>query len=52
VSLAITEYLGESDAFGISITDFSERCADQNEQDYQQFVQAIRSERLEAIEGV
>ena len=33
---------GRSDAFDQSITDFSERYADQNEQDYQAFVEAIR----------
>ena len=33
--VAIAEYLGDSDAFDKSITDFSERYADQNEQDYQ-----------------
>ncbi len=41
-----------SDAFDTSITDFSRRYADQNERDYQQFVTAIRSGRLEALEGV
>jgi hypothetical protein len=50
--LAIPEYLGASEAFDKSITDFSERYADQNERDYKQFVQAIRSGRLEALEGV
>jgi Uncharacterized protein conserved in bacteria (DUF2252) len=50
--VAIAEYLGGSDAFDRSITDFSERYAEQNEQDYQQFVTAVRSGRLEAIEGV
>jgi hypothetical protein len=35
-----------------SITDFSERYADQNERDYQAFTEAIRSGRLQAIEGV
>ena len=40
------------DAFDQSIADFSERYADQNEQDYQPFVEAIRSGRLEATEGV
>ena len=35
-----------------SIADFSERYADQNERDYQAFVDAIRTGRLEAIEGV
>ena len=34
-----------------SITDFSERYADQNEQDYQAFTEAIRSGRLQAVEG-
>jgi NAD(P)H-dependent flavin oxidoreductase YrpB (nitropropane dioxygenase family) len=50
--IAIAEYLGDSDTFDKSITDFSERYADQNEQDYQQFMNAIRSGRLEAVEGV
>ena len=50
--VAIAEYLGDSDALDKSVTDFSERYADQNEQDYQQFVNAIRSGRLEAVEGV
>ncbi len=50
--VAIAEYLGDSDAFDKSITDFSQRYADQNEQDYQEFVNAVRSGRLEAVEGV
>jgi len=50
--VAIAEYLGSSDTFDTSITDFSRRYADQNERDYQQFVTAIRSGRLEALEGV
>ena len=33
--VAIAEYLGASDAFDTSITDFSERYADQNERDYE-----------------
>jgi Uncharacterized protein conserved in bacteria (DUF2252). len=45
-------YLGKSDEFDRSVTDFSERYADQNEQDYQAFAEAVRSGRLEAIEGV
>ena len=48
---AIAAYLGDSDEFGVSVTDFSQRYADQNEQDYEQFVQAVRSGRLEAVEG-
>ena len=50
--VAIAEYLGETDAFDISITDFSERYADQNEKDYEEFVDAVRSGRIEAREGV
>ena len=41
-----------SDEFDQSITDFSERYADQNEKDYQAFADAVRSGRLEAVEGV
>jgi uncharacterized protein (DUF2252 family) len=51
-AVAIAEYLGASDAFDKSITDFSERYADQNERDYQEFVNAVKSGRLEAVEGV
>jgi hypothetical protein len=50
--VAITEYLGESDAFDRAITDFSRRYADQNDRDYEDFVTAIRSGRLQAQEGV
>ena len=50
--IAIAAYLGKGDGFDRSITDFSERYADQNEQDYEAFAEAIRSGRLEAIEGV
>ena len=50
--IAIAAYLGEGDQFDRSITDFSQRYADQNELDYQAFAKAIRSGRLEALEGV
>jgi uncharacterized protein (DUF2252 family) len=50
--IAISAGLGKGDEFDVSITDFSERYADQNEKDYEAFVKAIRSGRLEAIEGV
>ena len=50
--IAIAEYLGGSEEFDQSITGFSERYADQNEQDYQEFRKAIKSGRLEAAEGV
>jgi uncharacterized protein (DUF2252 family) len=50
--IAIAAYLGSSDKFDRSITDFCERYADQNEQDYQTFTKAIRDGKLEALEGV
>jgi uncharacterized protein (DUF2252 family) len=50
--VAIAAYLGAGDQFDRSITDFAERYADQNERDYQAFAEAIRSGRLEALEGV
>jgi uncharacterized protein (DUF2252 family) len=49
--IAIAEYLGETDAFDKSITDFSQRYADQNERDYTAFVNAVKSGRLEAVQG-
>jgi uncharacterized protein (DUF2252 family) len=50
--IAIAAYLGEDDHFDRSVTDFAERYADQNEQDYQAFARAIRSGRLHALEGL
>ena len=50
--IAITAYLGKGDGFDQSITDFSERYADQNDKDFQAFTKAIRTGRLTAIEGV
>jgi len=50
--VAMAEYLGDSDEFDESITDFAERYADQNERDYKEFVTAIKSGRLKAVEGV
>jgi len=50
--VAIATYLGETDAFDRSITDFSERYADQNDKDYKEFVNAVGSGRLAAVEGV
>jgi uncharacterized protein (DUF2252 family) len=50
--IAIAEYLGEDDQFDRSIADFAKRYAEQNELDYRAFAAAIRSGRLEALEGV
>jgi uncharacterized protein (DUF2252 family) len=50
--VAIAAYLGRGDAFDRAITDFTERYADQNERDYQDFTAAIKSGRLTAAEGV
>ena len=50
--VALAAYLGSKDRFEQSIADFSERYADQNEQDYRAFCDAVSSGRLEAVEGV
>jgi uncharacterized protein (DUF2252 family) len=50
--VAIAAYLGKRDTFDRSITDFSQGYADQNERDYQAFADAVRSGRLQALEGV
>jgi uncharacterized protein (DUF2252 family) len=49
--VSIAAYLGKKDSFDRSIADFSTRYADQNEKDYKAFCDAIRSGRLQAIEG-
>ena len=41
----MAEYLGTSDAFDTSITDFSQRYADQNDRDYQEFINAVAGAR-------
>jgi uncharacterized protein (DUF2252 family) len=50
--VAIAAYLGDGDEFDRSINDFAIRYADQNERDHEQFVAAIKSGRLTAVEGV
>jgi uncharacterized protein (DUF2252 family) len=50
--VAIAAYLGESDDFDRSVTDFAIRYADQNERDYAEFLAAIKSGELTAVEGV
>ena len=49
--VAIAAYLGEDDQYDRSISDFAKRYADQNELDYQAFADAVRSGRLDALEG-
>jgi predicted alpha/beta hydrolase len=51
-AIALAEYLGSDDSFDQAICDFSERYADQNERDYQAFADAVKSGRIEAVEGV
>jgi hypothetical protein len=48
--VAIDAYLGGGKAFDRGIGDFCERYADQNDRDYEAFVAAIKSGRLEAVE--
>jgi uncharacterized protein (DUF2252 family) len=50
--VAIAAYLGQDDTFDRSITDFAGRYAEQNERDFQAFSDAIRSGRLQALEGL
>ena len=50
--VAMAAYLGKNDKFDVAMTDFSERYADQNELDYKAFLAAIKSGRLEAVEGL
>ena len=50
--IAMAAYLGKGDGFDRSITDFAGRYADQNEEDFQAFVGAVRSGRLEALEDI
>jgi uncharacterized protein (DUF2252 family) len=50
--VAIASYLGKKDRFDQSVADFGMRYADQNDRDFEAFCDAIRSKRLEAVEGV
>jgi uncharacterized protein (DUF2252 family) len=48
----ITGYIGTGGAFAEAIADFAERYADQTEKDHAALVAAVRSGRVEAVEGV
>ncbi len=50
--IAIAAYLGQDDTFDLAITDFAQRYAEQNERDHAAFVEAVRTSRIEAVEGV
>jgi len=50
--IAIAAYLGKKDTFDQAIADFSEAYADQNERDHQALVDAVKSGRIKAQEGV
>jgi uncharacterized protein (DUF2252 family) len=50
--IAIAAYLGKGDAFDRAIADFSVAYADQNEHDYDAFVAAVKSGRLETQTGL
>jgi hypothetical protein len=50
--VAIAAYLGDTDAFDRSVARFASRYADQNEQDHGALAAAVRSGRLEALDGV
>ena len=46
--VAIAGYLGSNDTFDRALTEFAEHYADQNERDYEAFLEEIRRGRLEA----
>ena len=49
--IAIASYLGKSDKFDRSISDFSMAYAQQVEQDYSSFAAAAASGRIEVAQG-
>jgi uncharacterized protein (DUF2252 family) len=50
--VAIAAYLGKSDRFDRAIADFASDYADQNERDYQAFVEAESTGRITALTGL
>jgi uncharacterized protein (DUF2252 family) len=50
--IAISTYLGDSLAFDDAMVAFAEAYADQNERDHAALVQAVRDEKMTAIEGL
>ncbi len=51
-SIAIASYLGKSDAFDSAIAEFSASYADQNEQDYNELINAVGAGRVKVETGV
>ena len=49
--IAIAGYLGSGDVFDRSVADFAFAYADQNDRDYQAFVSAIKSGKIQATTG-
>jgi uncharacterized protein (DUF2252 family) len=50
--IAIASYLGRGDRFDRAMVDFAEAYADQNERDYQALVDAVKSGRIKAEQGL
>jgi predicted alpha/beta hydrolase len=50
--IAIGSYLGKGDSFEVALARFSLAYADQNEQDYEALVKAVKSGRLPAETGL
>jgi hypothetical protein len=50
--VAIAAHLGKGDAFDRAMAGFSVSYADRNERDYEAFVKAVRSGRLDAEVGL
>lgn len=48
----IAAYLGKSDTFELALAEFAAAYADQNDADFAAFTAAIRSGRLEAVQGL
>ena len=49
--LAIPGYIGTNDRLDVAIADFAERYADQNQRDYEGFLDALATGRLVAERG-
>ena len=51
-AVAISQCLSSGTAYDKAMADFSARYADQNQRDYEAFVQAVASGRIQAVAGV